>query len=811
MSKEKKTTAKSKKTKEKPEKSEKKPSQPLDVKQLLIDHCEKIGFGFFALLALILMLSAAGVDSYEKTAKDIQREVSRAKSSLKRIPSEEDFPSPAVPAYETKTAERLAKVDAWSEISGIDPTVLRQGMFIPPPLRKGMNVLNIAAPLDLHSGTDTFQMGDAEIALPDNQDPRSISLASFFPQYQTPETTGCRWVVINAVLPLRKQAMLFTQYARAKGYNPSIDTPQYAGFLVQRVELAAGQQEPDPAKYPIVPTPEHIKEARDFTTKTYAACLAKWHLQSEKGANALDESDEPIEDIEDYFVRDFRNMECNEDRGRINKSSAIQRGNYYLDQMRLKEKASASLAQKLATHNAQLVFGKRDNPALAALYFRAPYSQEYLLSGNYLRGQSVLASLRKDDQEIWDVSGPPRLLPYSGDPKFRTLPDKVETFNLLKQCTQFVQETSFYNLSRLVFPLTPKFDPAAESVAGPKKAPRKGAPGTAPREFMLQGTWKEQAIHPLILDEMKRNFERSAIAAAGFAADGASSDRKTGAPSGDAFDPENMKNLAMLRFVDLTCDLNKRYVYRVALVMFNPNYGYDENELTDASLAKEPFLYSEWTPWTKPVEFTTERTILVGPLDNPTQWAKPVGGRVLLSKWYEKLGRYVFAEIPVTAPSLARTKAPSSAAGGFTGGADMAALINANRKEADLLADAAGGDAPARTPLVALEMAPVPPPTTDIPNKIIDFGLSVVAIRGGEAMVKARTIGVPSYGRYLLMDKEGKVYATDVPSEQSAYATALRGEVGTPAVAPGTQPVGPGVATPPGQPQPPARAGQDFF
>ena len=52
----------------------------------------------------------------------------------------------------------------------------------------------------------------------------------------------------------------------------------------------------------------------------------------------------------------------------------------------------------------------------------------------------------------------------------------------------------------------------------------------------------------------------------------------------------------LLRFFDFSVEPGKSYIYRVSLVLKNPNFGVDAGKLEKAEFAKEKYLYTNPTP-----------------------------------------------------------------------------------------------------------------------------------------------------------------------------------------------------------------------
>jgi hypothetical protein len=92
----------------------------------------------------------------------------------------------------------------------------------------------------------------------------------------------------------------------------------------------------------------------------------------------------------------------------------------------------------------------------------------------------------------------------------------------------------------------------------------------------------------------------------------------------------------LLRYCDFKVEPGKRYIYRVRVVLKNPNFKKKENYLKSKDLAKAEFLFSNWSDQTEPIAVPLDTRVLV-------KTTKP-NADVFLVKWKKSTGTKVFYE-----------------------------------------------------------------------------------------------------------------------------------------------------------------------
>jgi hypothetical protein len=88
----------------------------------------------------------------------------------------------------------------------------------------------------------------------------------------------------------------------------------------------------------------------------------------------------------------------------------------------------------------------------------------------------------------------------------------------------------------------------------------------------------------------------------------------------------------LFRFFDFTVEPGKQYVYRVQLVLFNPNYRLDPQYLERPELSEQPWLETQWSDATEPVLVPMDARLVVGPVKPaPTVLHEPQANVVILA------------------------------------------------------------------------------------------------------------------------------------------------------------------------------------
>jgi hypothetical protein len=88
----------------------------------------------------------------------------------------------------------------------------------------------------------------------------------------------------------------------------------------------------------------------------------------------------------------------------------------------------------------------------------------------------------------------------------------------------------------------------------------------------------------------------------------------------------------LFRFFDFTVEPGKQYVYRVQLVLWNPNYRLDPQYLERPELSEQPWLETQWSDPTEPVLVPMDARLVVGPVKPaPTVLHEPQANVVIVA------------------------------------------------------------------------------------------------------------------------------------------------------------------------------------
>jgi hypothetical protein len=107
-----------------------------------------------------------------------------------------------------------------------------------------------------------------------------------------------------------------------------------------------------------------------------------------------------------------------------------------------------------------------------------------------------------------------------------------------------------------------------------------------------------------------------------------------------ANDSESVK-YKLLRFFDFSVEPGKSYIYRVSLVLKNPNFGVEANKLEKEEFAKDINLSTPVSKLANRIDVPKDTQVLVGA-------AKPDDGKfpVVLLTWVQKTGQSGYLSLP---------------------------------------------------------------------------------------------------------------------------------------------------------------------
>jgi hypothetical protein len=107
----------------------------------------------------------------------------------------------------------------------------------------------------------------------------------------------------------------------------------------------------------------------------------------------------------------------------------------------------------------------------------------------------------------------------------------------------------------------------------------------------------------------------------------------------------------LLRFFDFDVEPGKQYVYRVCLVLQNPNQGIKPALLKSAKLAESPTLTTSWSEASPTISVPNDTRVLVASVSTPAR-ADP-SGKIIVVTWLPQQGLEVPREFPVVRGQVA--------------------------------------------------------------------------------------------------------------------------------------------------------------
>jgi hypothetical protein len=113
--------------------------------------------------------------------------------------------------------------------------------------------------------------------------------------------------------------------------------------------------------------------------------------------------------------------------------------------------------------------------------------------------------------------------------------------------------------------------------------------------------------------------------------------------------PDESLDYYLLRYFDFKVEPGKRYVYRVKLVLANPNYDKGEIYLQNPNLGKNKLIETDWSDPTGPVYVPLDTRMYVKSVKPTVRADGEPSGTVMLVKWMANTGDKVYTSVPSTA------------------------------------------------------------------------------------------------------------------------------------------------------------------
>ncbi|MBN1394316.1 MAG: hypothetical protein JW959_04785 [Pirellulales bacterium] len=241
------------------------------IQKMLLQNVEKIGLGGVVLIFIFMIYSAFTSSSVERFQQTPQELIQLADEKKRAIDGDKELPEPdlKIQDYAALTQQLRTPIE---EKHYATPVVWDPPLFPKKPLRDTPPLL-AAQQLRGSADVGAVQM-KAEV-----QEEKAGAEMMMGTKQTTTEVRGQRWIVVTALVPYEKQlSNYFEALGPCKGYNATKDVPVYAGYWIERVELANPSEAAniDWSKAKAIPSGPAMDDAR-----------SKWASQS--NTNVVDQ------------------------------------------------------------------------------------------------------------------------------------------------------------------------------------------------------------------------------------------------------------------------------------------------------------------------------------------------------------------------------------------------------------------------------------------------------------------------------------------------------------------------------------------
>ncbi len=178
------------------------------IKDFFLQHSEKIVLGLFGACFVLVVYSAWGRESFDRTSEQLQQDAQRAQTNIQNTAAdaanldEETFKAPEL------VESKPVKVKLYQWALAWDRPLFTTGT------KRGESQIFPVEALRATAGVGAFNIVSAQ------------------------GRAGKRWVVVTGLVPIEKQQMAIVEaFATAEHRNPEADTTNYLGYYVQRAEV----------------------------------------------------------------------------------------------------------------------------------------------------------------------------------------------------------------------------------------------------------------------------------------------------------------------------------------------------------------------------------------------------------------------------------------------------------------------------------------------------------------------------------------------------------------------------------------------
>ncbi|MDO4583398.1 MAG: hypothetical protein Q4D62_04765 [Planctomycetia bacterium] len=203
------------------------------LKELCLNHLEKVIFAFFVLFFLMTVWSSLGLKGLDKKPSELQNVVTRAKENLER---EQEVATP-VEDYLTMV-DTITKPIQLEELE--TPVAWNPPLF---PARKKREEPQILAMEDLQvvSGRGKVNRSSGSLtgsvsAMMEEEDEEETE-EDYYEATSSSSTRGLHWCIVTGAIPYKKQEEAFLDALGGAGQLTPRDEPTYYSYQVERAEV----------------------------------------------------------------------------------------------------------------------------------------------------------------------------------------------------------------------------------------------------------------------------------------------------------------------------------------------------------------------------------------------------------------------------------------------------------------------------------------------------------------------------------------------------------------------------------------------
>ncbi len=180
------------------------------IKEFFLQHSEKIVLGVFVVCFLLVVYSAWGRESFDRTSDQLLQDAQRAQQHIEDTAADAaDLDDNLLKASELVESGPVQVKDYQWALAWDRPMFTTGG-------KRGESKIFPVEALRATAGVGAFRMTSADGG-----------------------QAGKRWVVVTGLVPIEKQELAMIEaFETAEHYDPETDTTNYVGYYVERAEVA---------------------------------------------------------------------------------------------------------------------------------------------------------------------------------------------------------------------------------------------------------------------------------------------------------------------------------------------------------------------------------------------------------------------------------------------------------------------------------------------------------------------------------------------------------------------------------------------